>query len=99
MGENCGFGAGGAGKIFILGELRLKYSFGTACIRNSGVQRRNKGKYGDSGCARMTTPVAAALRMASKNKQKPIRRFWLRQNDDSSGGCARMTTPVAAAPE
>jgi hypothetical protein len=25
-----------------------KYSFGTACIRNSEVQRRYKGKYGDS---------------------------------------------------
>jgi hypothetical protein len=23
------------------------------------VQRRNKGKYGDSGCARMTTPGAS----------------------------------------
>jgi hypothetical protein len=74
-------------KIFIRGELRLKYSFGAACIRNSEVQRRNKSNYGDSGFARMT----------NKNKQRPIRRFWLRQNDDFSGGCARMTTRVGVA--
>jgi hypothetical protein len=45
-----------------------KYSFAVSCgqnidsvrlILNSEVKRRNKSNYGDSGCARMTTPEAA----------------------------------------
>jgi hypothetical protein len=61
MGENYGFCASGSGKIFIRGELRIKYSFGTACIWNSEVQRRNKSNYGDS---------ALRLRSGQNDEQK-----------------------------
>ena len=52
------------------GVAPAKDSFVASCGKNIDsvrlasvllkVQRRNKGQYGDSGCARMTTPGAAA---------------------------------------
>jgi hypothetical protein len=59
MGENYGF----------CGVVPAKYSLHGCCWQNIDsvrlasvllkVQRRNKGKYGDSGFARMTTSAAA----------------------------------------
>src|ERR1035437_2204727 len=49
--------------------------------RTTARKNNGQGQYGDSGCARMTS----WNRQRQEQRQGPIRRFWLRQNDDSWG--------------